>query len=65
MCWKLSLQELEQEARGRSTLEALTSGLDPVAMLVHGEGESLVQVGHMLQTLVYTAHISSTFPTML
>ena len=44
---------------------SLTSGLDPVAMLVHGEGESLVQVGHMLQALVYTAHISSTFPPKL
>ena len=60
-----SLRELEQEARGRSTLEALTSDLDPVTRLVHEKGESLVQVGHMLQALVYTAHISNTFPTKL
>ena len=46
-------------------LIALTSDMDPVARLVHGEGESLVQVGHMLQALAYTAHISSTFPTKL
>ena len=64
-CWKPSLQEQELEAKGRSTLEALTSGLDPIARLVHGEGESLVEVEHMLQALVYTAHISSTFPTKL
>ena len=36
-----------------------------MAKLVHREDESLVQVGHTLQALVYTAHISSTFPTKL
>ena len=34
-------------------------------MLIHGKGESLVQVGHMLQALVYTAHISNNIPTKL
>ena len=54
---EISLQELEQEARGRSTLKALTSDLDPVTRLVHEKGESPVQVGHMLQALVYTVHM--------
>ena len=52
-------------AKSRSTLEDLTSGLDCIAKLVHGEGESLVQVGHMLQALVYTAHLGQVFPTKL
>ena len=53
------------EATGRSQLASITTKLQSVFKVVHGEGESLVQVGNMVQAVVYTSHINRTFPTKL
>lgn len=49
----------------RKELAAITARLDSVAKVVHGEGESLVQVGHMLQAVAFAATIGRSFPTKL
>ena len=49
----------------RKELEEVTRQLEGVVRVSHGEGESLVLVGHMVHALVYTNHISSTFQTQL
>ena len=49
----------------RKELAAVTARLDSVAKVVHGEGESLVQVGHMLQAVAFAATIGRSFPTKL
>ena len=53
------------EATGRSQLASITTKLQSVFKVVHGEGESVVSVGNMVQAVVYTSHINSTFPTKL
>ena len=67
--YQLSVQRPPQPHRGetsmRKELEEVTRHLEGVVRVSHGEGESLVLVGHMLHALVYTTHISRTFRTQL
>merc|ERR1719209_2064233 len=67
--YQLSVQRPPQPHRGemsiRKELEEVTRQLDGVMRVSHGEGESLVLVGHMVHALAYTNHISRTFDTQL
>ena len=67
--YQLSVQRPPQPHRGemsmRKELEEVTRQLEGVVRVSHGEGESLVLVGHMLHALAYTNHISRTFQTQL
>ena len=67
--YQLSVQRPPQPHRGemsmRKELEEVTRQLEGVVRVSHGEGESLVLVGHMVHALVYTNHISGTFQTQL
>ena len=67
--YQLSVQRPPQHHRGemsmRKELEEVTRQLEGVVRVSHGEGESLVLVGHMVHALVFTNHISRTFHTQL
>ena len=67
--YQLSVQRPPQPLRGetstRKELEEVTKQLDGVMRVSHGEGESLVLVGHIVHALAYTNHISRTFDTQL
>ena len=67
--YQLSVQRPPQPHRGemslRKELEEVTRQLEGVARLSHGEGESLVLVGHMVHALAYSNHIARTFNTQL
>ena len=49
----------------RNELEEVTRQLEGVVRTSHGEGESLMLVGHMVHALVYTSHISRTLHSHL
>ena len=67
--YQLSVQRPPQPHRGetstRKELEEVTKQLDGVMRVSHGEGESLVLVGHIVHALAYTNHIFRTFDTQL
>ena len=67
--YQLSVQRPPQPHRGemsmRKELEEVTRQLEGVVRVSHGEGESLVLVGHMVHALVYINHISGTFQAQL